>query len=335
MSKDTAMPETRSWREIPQQVRPRAMSGEGRRRVAMGAMRAVMGLFALALAGWGAWEITAVLRDGTDAMPGAARADRIRSLVLITDGVLDSDKNWLSKTLSIPADATLMGLDLNALHSRLMANAQVASAAIERNFPDKLTVRISERSPVARMMAQSGSQTPVMLLISRDGVAFAGTGFDPAMVATLPWIDGVGLARTGSGFAPIDGMKKVSDLLSTAKLEAEDLYRTWQVISLSHLPTDGEIEVHAKGGMKVTFGTKEDYLRQIARLDLLVDSNTDPTRPIRTVNLALGSQVPVTFGTAAPTIAEPPVNVAGAGAGQPIITFPQASGIHIDIKREL
>jgi cell division septal protein FtsQ len=335
MSKDTAMPETRSWREIPQQVRPRAMSGEGRRRVAMGAMRAVMGSFAIGLVGWGAWEIAAVLRDGTDAMSGAAKADRIRSLVLVTDGVLDSDKKWLAKTLAIPPEATLVGVDLNVLHSRLMANAQVASAAIERDFPDKLTVRISERSPVARMMAQAGSQAPVMLLVSRDGVAFAGTGFDPAMVATLPWIDGVGLARSGTGFAPIDGMKAVSDLLSTAKLEAEDLYRTWQVISLSRLPADGEIEVHAKGGMKVTFGTREDYLRQIARLDLLVDSNNDPTRPIRTVNLALGAQVPVTFGTAAPMLAEPPVNVAGSTAEQPIISFPQASSIHIDIKREL
>jgi cell division septal protein FtsQ len=221
------------------------------------------------------------------------------------------------------------------LHSRLVANSQVASAAIERNFPDRLTVRISERSPVARMMAQSGSDAPTMLLISRDGVAFAGTDFDPAMVATLPWIDGVSLARNGKGFGPVEGMKAVSDLLGTAKLEAEELYRTWEVISLSRLGTDGEIEVHAKGGMRVIFGTKEDYLRQIARLDLLVDSNTDPTRPISTVNLALGAQVPVTYGTASPMIAQPQMNTMASKAARPTIAFPSLSGIHIDIKREL
>ncbi len=323
------MPETRSWREIPQQVRPRAMSGEGRRRVAMGSMRAVMGSLAIGLVSWGVWEVSAMLRD----MPDAARADRVRSLVLVTDGVLD--KNWLAKTLSIPSDATLMGLNLNELHSRLVADAQVASATIERNFPDKVTVRISERSPVARLMAQSGSASPAMLLLSRDGYAFPGSGFDPSMIATLPWIDGVRLSRIGKAFAPIDGMKTVSDLLATGKLEAEELYKRWQVISLARLATDGEIEVHTRDGMKVVFGSREDYLRQIARLDLLVDSNTDPTRPIRTVNLALGSQVPVTYGTAAPTMEQPPLNPLGTKSTQPAVSFPSLSSIHIDIKREL
>jgi cell division protein FtsQ len=155
------------------------------------------------------------------------------------------------------------------------------------------------------------------------------------MVATLPWIDGVRLARVGKAFGPVDGMKTVSELLATAKLEAEELYRTWLVVSLTRLATDGEIEVHTRDGMKVVFGAREDYLRQIARLDLLVGSNTDPTRPIRTVNLSLGSQVPVTYGTAAPSLAEPPVNTMGAKSTQPAISFPSLSSIHIDIKREL
>ena len=310
------------------------MSREGRRRVAVGAVRATMGAFAIALVSWGAWEMSAVLRERPDWMPEAAKTDRVRSLVLVTDGVLD--KNWLAKTLSIPADATLMGLDLDGLHSRLLADAQVQSAAIERNFPDKLVVRISERSPVARLMAQVGGGAPAMMLVSRDGAIFPGTGFDAAMVATLPWLDGVRIVRVGKALSPVEGMKSVSDLLATAKLEAEELYRTWQVISLERLAADGEIEVRTKDGMKVVFGSKEDYLRQIARLDLLVDSNTDPTHPIRTVNLALGSQVPVTFGTAAPTLAQPPVNTTGARAStQPAISFPSLSSIHIDVKREL
>ena len=334
MSRDTqTMPETRSWREIPQQVRPRAMSGEGRRRMAMKAMRATAGACVFGLVSWGAWEMAAVIRENPSGMPDSAKTDRVKSLVLVTDGVLD--RNWLARTLSVPADATLMGLDLDQLRQRVLGDPQVSSAAVVRNFPDRLTVRISERSPVARMMAQSGADVPVMLLISRDGVAFPGTGFDPAMVATLPWIDGVRLARVGKGYGPVEGMKAVSDLLATAKLEAEELYRTWQVISLSRLASDGAIEVHTRGGMKVVFGTREDYLRQIARLDLLVDSSTDPTRPIRQVDLSLGSQVPVTFGTAAPFIGEPPVNTTGARPEQPLIEYPAPSSIHIDIKREL
>ena len=69
--------------------------------------------------------------------------------------------------------------------------------------------------------------------------------------------------------------------------------------------------------MRVVFGTNEDYLRQIARLDLLIDASSDPTRPLREVNLALGSQVPVAYGTAAPTLGRP--GAAPPGARRPSV----------------
>lgn len=310
------------------------MSREGRRRRAMGVTRAILGVLAAGTVAWGAWEMAAVLRENPDSMPSAAKSDRVRRLVLVTDGVLD--QNWLARTLAIPQDATLMGLDLNELRLRVLADAQVSSAAIARNFPDRLTVRISERSPVARLMAQAAGGTPAMLLVSRDGVAFAGKGFDPAMEATLPWLDGVRLVRSGGSFVPIGGMRAVSDLLGAAKLEAENLYRSWQVISMARLASDGEIEVRTRDGMRVVFGTREDYLRQIARLDLLVDDSTDPTRPLREVNLALGSQVPVAYGKAAPALSEPPVNTAVApGSSNPVIAFPAFSSLRADTHREL
>ena len=334
MSKDThTLPDTRTCREIPQQVRPRAMSIEGRRRMTMGVMRVAIGSAVILGVSWGVWEMAGVLRENPDSMPEAAKADRVRSLVLVTDGVLD--KNWLAKTLAVAPDATLMGLDLNQMRQRVLADAQVSSAAVIRNFPDTLVVRISERSPVARMMAQAGGAAPKMLLIARDGAAFAGTGFDPAMVETLPWIDGIRLSRVAKGLAPIEGMRAVSDLLASAKLEAENLYRTWKVISLAHLSTDGEIEVYTRDGMKIIFGTKEDYLRQIARLDLLVDESKDPTRPLREVNLALGAQVPVAYGTAAPTLGNPPSETLNAQSARPQVAFPSISNPHIDIHREL
>jgi cell division protein FtsQ len=333
MSKDNlALPETRTWREIPQQVRPRAMSREGRRRVLARLTRVTLGAAALALAAWGAWEVAAVARNPAS-MPDAARSDRVRSLVLVTDGVLD--KEWLARTLAVPANATLMGIDLAQMRSRVLADPQVSSAAVLRNFPDTLTVRISERSPVARVMAQTGAEAPRMLLVSRDGVVFAGTGFDQAMVASLPWIEGVTLVRRGGTIAPVEGMPAVADLLASAKLEAEGLYRTWQVVSMGRLASDGDIEVHTTSGLKVIFGTREDYLRQVARLDLLIDESTDATRPLREVNLSLGAQVPVAYGTAAPTLATPPARAAEPAPAAPLITYPVFTNLQTDSHRGL
>jgi hypothetical protein len=86
--------------------------------------------------------------------------------------------------------------------------------------------------------------------------------------------------------------------------------------------------------MRVVFGTAEDYLRQIARLDLLMDESTDPTRPLRVVDLSLGAQVPVAYGTAAPTIGErpsaPPARTAAQGA---LIILPAFSNLQTDAHR--
>lgn len=295
------------------------MSPEGRRRLVMRIVRTSAGALVLAAIAWGAWEVSAVLRDPS-AMPDAAKSDRIRSLVLVTDGVLD--KGWLARTLAVPKDATLMGVDLMALRTRVLSDAQVRSADIVRNFPDTLTVRISERSPVARIMAQTGAAQPVALLVSRDGVPFEGTGFDPDMVSSLPWLDGVRLTRGAGGFEPIAGMDAVADLLASAKLEAENLYKSWQVVSVARLASDKLIEIHTRDGLRVVFSATEDYLRQIARLDLLIDSSTDPTRPLRMVDLSLGSQVPVAYGTASPSIGERPAPPAREASKGPLIILP-------------
>lgn len=309
------------------------MSSEGRRRVVMGSLRVTMGVVAIGLVVWGSWQVVSSLRDTPAGAADPAKGERVRSLVLVTDGVLD--RNWLARSLSIPSNATLMGLDLAQLRAKVLGDPQVVSAEIVRNFPDTLTVRIAERSPVVRMMAQGAADSPRMLLVSRDGVVFSGTGFDPAMVASLPWIEGVKLVQVGKAFAPIEGMKAVSELLATARLEADGLYRSWQVVSLAKLASDGEIEIWDKAGMKVVFGTTEDYLTQVARLDLLVDRATDPTRPLKEVNLALGSQVPVAYGTASPFIGAPPVNTLDAESVKPVIAIPSSSSLHIDTKREL
>jgi cell division protein FtsQ len=280
------------------------MSPEGRRRVVLAVLRAVGGAVTLALVGWMAWQVAALMRPAPGGALAEGRARPLRPPVLVTDGVLTNA--WLARTLALPPGATLMSLDLFRLRARVLAEGQVSSATVERNPPDGLTVRIAERSPVARVMAQVGREEPRPWLVARDGVVFSGTGFEPALLATIPWLDGVRLTRRGAGFAPIAGMAAAAELIALAKLEADAMYRTWQVVSLARVESDHLIEIRTRDGVRVLFSTTGDYLRQLARLDLLVAAaKEDPLRPLREVNLALGSQVPVRFGTAAPALAFP------------------------------
>jgi cell division septal protein FtsQ len=271
------------------------MSGGGRRRLLLASLR-VAGLTAVVMTvGWGIWQIGAVLRHGPEKMPAAAKTEPIKDVLLVTDGVLDHE--WLIATLGLPKGISLLQLDLQALRTRVLTSGQVLTATLTRNFPDTLAVTISERSPVARIKAafRDGSQRE--LLVARDGVVFEGVAFDHEMVETLPWLEGFSLARQNGALLPIPGMDAVAELLAKAKLEAEERYRTWEVVSLARLRLDGEIEVRTQEGTRIIFGTREDYFPQLARLDLLLDTaaKAQPGKILGEIDLTLGSKVVVSF----------------------------------------
>jgi len=303
----TTNPLARSWRDIPQNVKPRAMSREGRRRVKLRALRIAAAAGVIGLAGWGAWEVTAALRS-QGGLPGAAGgAAPVRELSLSTDGVLD--KAWLARTLALPPDASLMDLDLEGLRARLLASGQARSAAIVRKFPSTLAVSLSERSPVARLAAPGAGPGDPALLVARDGVSYQGTGYDPAMTGSLPWLVGESAPGPGGRPAPIPGMGTVAELLSRAQLEAGPIYRSWKSIDVSRLETDGEIVALTRDGLRETFGAQEDFYRQLAKLDLLLDAAAGkPGEVIRDINLSLGGQVSV-------ALAPVPAPVPGAAPG--------------------
>jgi hypothetical protein len=248
---------------------------------------------------WGGCRSVEVLRHGPEKMPAMMKKTPVKDVLLVTDGVLDHP--WVVATLALPKGASLLDLNLEDLRERLLASGQVRTAKLAWNLPDTLAVTLSERSPVARLKAGFPDGVQKELLVARDGVVFVGADFDPAMIATLPWLEGFTLARRNGVFVPIAGMDKVEDLITKAKFEAEERYRTWEVVSLERLLADGEIEVRTESGTRIVFGTREDYFRQLARLDTVLDvaAKMHPDKTPEVINLALGPQVPVTFMAAA------------------------------------
>ena len=288
----TIAPPARTWRDISQHVSPRAMSRAGRRRRYMAALKVVGAVMVLAATAWGGVEISEVLANNPRKLAAVEPQAPLKNIALTTDGVLDHA--WVVRTLALPKNANLMALDLFALRSRLLADGQVCAAVLTRSFPATLTVNVQERAPVARLMAQIGDEPPRPLLVARDGVVYQGEGYAPALLDTLPWLDGIKLVRAGRGFAPIDGMETVAALLAAARNQAEPLYRNFVVVSLSRLASDGELVVRSKDVPEITFSTRDDFLRQLARLDYVIDlARTQPDKPLQSVNLADGLEVPV------------------------------------------
>lgn len=321
-SRHTPTP-ARSWRDIPQQMSPRTMSTEGRRRLLFGILKTAGGLAVLGALAWGGLQVAGTFRERPTKTTEAMQSAPVKDLVLQTDGVLN--QAWINHALALPKNTSLMALDLFQLRARLLASGQVRTATLTRSFPATLAVSISERMPVARLSAQDKDDSaPRTLLVARDGVVYEGVGYDPAMVSTLPWLAGVKLTRVGGAFQPIAGMEPVAELLAKAKLEADHLYGTWRVVSLARLDSDGEIEVTTRDATRITFGINEDFFRQLANLDAILDAAAaHPEKSPREINLAVGAQVPVAFSDAVPTDAPPAARPTPAAPALVLPTFPR------------
>jgi len=296
----------RSWREIPQPVKPRAMSRGGRWRRGLAAGRIVALVSLLVALGWGGWMVAAALRD-SPSMPAAAKTVPVRAPKLKrTDGVLDDA--WLARTLALPRGVSLMELDLGQLRDRLLADGQVVTATLERQFPATLLASITERTPVARLRVAQGAQERD-LLVARDGVVFTGSGFDPAMIDLLPWLAGVTITPEAGRLRPVAHMEAVAQLLADTQLAAEHLYRSWLAVSLARFETDRELEVTTKDGSVIIFSAKGGFFVQLAKLDYIVEKLAVMRAGPMRIDLSLGREVPVR------PLAEKPEARAAAAAG--------------------
>jgi hypothetical protein len=287
-----APPPGRSWRSIRQEVRP-AMSRRGRRRQ-LAAWAKVGALSVLAAGGgWGIYEVAHSWSTDRAALATAVRSEVVRDVVLITDGVLTRD--WAAGVLALPKSASLMALDLPALRDRLLTSGQVRVAVLARSFPDTLVVTLQERTPVARVQAADPDGKARQLLVAKDGVVYEGLNYDKAMLAGLPWLDGIRLVKSGNGYEPVAGMADVSALLSTAQLQAPHLYREWLIVSLARLAGRDEIVVKAQDIPEIIFSRKRDFFKQVAQLDYVIDAahGLEAAPMLQSVNLSLEGQVPV------------------------------------------
>jgi hypothetical protein len=285
----------RSWRNIRQEVTSRAMSRRGRRRQQMAWVRGIALLVLVSASVWGVYAVVNAWESDRAAIASAVKSEPVREVVLVTDGVLT--REWAVQVLALSRNVSLMALDLGSLRERLMQHGQIKLAVLTRSFPDTLVVTLQERTPVARIQVEDGRGQPKQMLVSRDGVVYDGAHYDKLMIGGLPWLAGFSLRRAiGGGYEPITNMERVAELITTAQIQAPHLYREWLFVSLARLNERHEIIVKAQDIDEIVFSAKDDYFRQLAQLDYIVDATRQQlgdAPALQSVNLALGPQVPV------------------------------------------
>lgn len=298
MSKKQKSPGERSWRDINQSVNTRAMTSQGRRRFGWNLLR----MFGTTLLIGAACAVGFYLWRGfekpVETLGSMASGEPVRDVVVLTDGVLADE--WVLERLALPEGILLMSVDLDALKSALESEGQVRAAVVKRDYPDTIVVTLAERMPIVRVMVPTEPGKPEAMLVGRDGYVYRGFHYDPRMIATLPWIDGIRLTREGDGFAPIHGMDRVSDLLLAARQDAPHLASQFRVISLAEHPL---MIVKTRSAEKIIF-EGGNYRRQFGRLDFILDHYRDAEGPdvrFKRIDVSIPAQVSVQLAGTPPS----------------------------------
>jgi len=214
----------------------------------------------------------------------------LAEVAIHTDGPLTREQ--ILEATNIQEGKNIFTINLSAARKALMALPQVDRAEIERILPNKISIDIAERKPVAWVAEKEDGDPgsdPGAYLIDRDGMLLRVKNQVPDYYH-LPVICGVAVENYEEG-ETVD-LPEVTAALQLIRLTGENPAR-YQVRSIDvskgycMIVTD---ERHAK----ITFPL-ENIEAQLDRLALLFANVDEGKREIRTVNLLVQRNVPVTF----------------------------------------
>lgn len=279
---------TKSWKDIDQAVKPKAMSEVTRRRVIATRVKWVAGLLAVAGCAAFAFKATVYSDKGAELLANAGDALIVRTIDIQNVGVIGD--GFVLDNLGLRGELDLLKLDIEEMQKRLLSIGQIVDASIQCKFPDELLIVIEERDPIARLRARDVTGEIIDLLVDREGIVYEGMDYEARFLRSLPALGGVVLRREGDGYARVAGMQEVDALLSEAKMIAPHLYRSWRIVSLERSP---QIIARSKMAKEVVFDPG-NYRRELARLDYILDYYKGAmVKEVASIDLTLGTQVPV------------------------------------------
>jgi cell division septal protein FtsQ len=220
-------------------------------------------------------------------------------------------KDVITDVTGLRADLNVMKVDLTSLQTALNLLPQVQTAVVQRIFPNRIDIRITERQPVAWLACASREILPRDTIHGRllddKGVVFECRSLLHPY-NHLPVINVPNLAWLQTGQALTD--RRALQALSLIK---EFNQQTWSVplrIQEILLETDYSQTVTMTDGATVIFGT-EKVPAQMQRLAKIYQWTKEHDRSLATAQLITELNVPVTFApkgkTAAATTDAPKV----------------------------
>jgi cell division septal protein FtsQ len=187
----------------------------------------------------------------------------------------------------------LWTLNLRQITHDLQKLPYVSAAKVERHFPDKITIVITERVPVVKIVGLNiDLNTKELFYLDRDGVVLKPRPDEEAPV--LPEI--IGLSDAEDELEPgmkLDqpGLRSAMEILDEIEHSQLDTFITIRTIDLSN-----PLFISMATRQDMTINFRLDYIdQQLQRLLLILNDPRFQQHPISTVDLTPDCNVPVTF----------------------------------------
>ncbi len=210
-------------------------------------------------------------------------------------------KDIITDITGLRADLNVMKVDLTSLQKALTLLPQVKTAVVQRIFPNRIDIRITERQPVAWISCAAKSIVPRDTIHGRL-VDDKGTVFECRSLINpynhLPVINIPSLAYIEIGqpltdrraLRALDLIQKFNDQAFCVPLRLHEIL----------LQNDYAQTVSMTDGATITFGI-DNLKEQMTRLAKIYEWSKEKERSLATVQLIAEHNVPITFARKAKT----------------------------------
>lgn len=266
--------------------------GRSLRRLRVGTALLV-GLGMIVLTGYGiCWLVKTTVHQLVYDNPRFA----IRQIVVDDDGVLTPER--VVQFAGVRVGENLLSIDLDQVRSNLEMLPLVRAVEVRRMQPDRLFIRVSERTAVARLRVATREMGDETFYIDRAGFVMKaiklpdGTVLQPQTPRPAPVLTHVTLADARVGrqveseqiYRALELLDKLDQAVAGSMLEVEeiDLSKPRQLVLTTAQHTIVKVDV-------------EDFPQQLRRLGVILRWAQQRQKAVQMVDLTVNRGVPVTF----------------------------------------
>jgi cell division protein FtsQ len=237
--------------------------------------------------GWGAWKLVRVSGRG---IFSSNPQFILRQIVIQNTGTVLSREEILQHA-RIRKGQNLFDVDLKAMRANLELLPEIKRVEIRRQMPDKMTISITERLPVARLAAPRDMRWETYAIDSEGFVMNLGGPGD-----SMPMITGAKISDLRVGGA-VSSPEIFQALQLLQKCEMTTLNALVDVqsidVSRSHM-----LVVETADGMRLKIGLQ--FMEQnLRRLEFILNDARNRGLRVATADLTVDRDVPVVFRRAA------------------------------------